>query len=68
MEADGQAIIGPPTSQELNLVTLNCSVQQSSSLNAIHPPVQVTPIKHQGDLVKRYRLYPWLSMLKDACH
>ena len=39
---------------ELNLVTLNCSVQQRSSLNAVHPPEQVSPIKDKDDLLKRY--------------
>ena len=53
-EADGPAIIGLPTSLEVNLVTLNCSVQQGSPLNANHTSVQVTPIKDKDDLVKRY--------------
>ena len=53
-EADGPSILGLRTSLEFSLVTLNCSVQQSSSLNAIHPPEQVTPIKDKDDLVKRY--------------
>ena len=50
-EADGPAIIGLLTSLELNLVTLNCSAQQSSPLNANRPPEQGTPIKDKDDLV-----------------
>ena len=50
----GPAIIGLPAFLELNLVTLNCSVQQSSLLNAIYPPEQVTPIKDKDGLVKCY--------------
>jgi len=53
-KADGPAIIGLPTSLELNLVTLNCSVQQGSPLNANHTSEQVTPIKDKDDLVKHY--------------
>ena len=49
-EADGPAIIGLPTSLELNLVTLNCSVQQSQQ----SPPERATPIKDKDDLVKQY--------------
>jgi len=53
-EADGPAINGLPTSLELNLVTLNCSVQQGSPLNANCTCEQVTPIKDKDELVKRY--------------
>ena len=53
-EADGPAIIGLPTCLELNLVTLNCSVQQGSPLNVNRTREQVTLIKDKGDLVKRY--------------
>ena len=53
-EADGPAIIGLPTSLELNLIPLNCSVQQGSPLNANRDREQVTPIKDKDDLVKRY--------------
>ena len=53
-EADGPAIVGLPTCLELNLVTLNCSVQQGSPLNANRTREQVTLIKDKGDLVKRY--------------
>ncbi|XP_020604912.1 uncharacterized protein LOC110043752 [Orbicella faveolata] len=48
------AIIGLPTSLELNLVTLNCSVQRGSPLNANRTCEQVTPIKDKDELVKRY--------------
>ena len=50
IEADGTAIIGLPTSLERNLVTLNCSVQQSQQ----SPPEQVTAMKDKDDLVNRY--------------
>ena len=53
-EADGPAIIGLSTCLELNLVTLNCSVQQGSPLNANRTCEQVTLIKDKGDLVKRH--------------
>jgi len=53
-EADGPAIFGLPTSLELNLVTLNCSVQQGSPLNANCTCEQVTPIKDKDELVKCY--------------
>ena len=42
-EANGPAIIGLPTSLELNLVTLNGSVQQSSPQNVSHTAEQATP-------------------------
>ena len=53
-KANGPAIIGLPTSLELNLVTLNCSVQQSSPQNVSHTAEQATPIKSKDDLVQRY--------------
>ena len=53
-EANGPAIIGLPTSLKLNLVTLNCSVQQSSPQNVSHTAEQATPIKSKDDLVQRY--------------
>lgn len=53
-EADGPAIIELPTSLELDLVALNCSVQQGSPLNANHTCEQVTPIKDKDDLLKHY--------------
>ena len=49
----GPAIIGLPTSLNLKLVTLNCSVQQSSTLNANRTREQVTLIKDKDDLMKR---------------
>ena len=53
-EADGPAIIGLPTCLDLNLVTRNCSVQQSSPLNANRTREQVTSIKDKDELVNRY--------------
>jgi len=48
-QAEGPAITGVPTSLELNLVALNCSVQQSSPLNVNHTREHVTPIKDKDD-------------------
>ena len=53
-EADGPAIISLPTSLELDLVTLNCSVQKRLALDpqSIHFPVK--PIKDKVDLTSQY--------------
>ena len=53
-EADGPAIIGLPTSLELNLVTLNCSLEQSSVLDISQRPNEVPPVKDKDDLMNRY--------------
>ena len=53
-EADGPAIIGLPTSLELNLVTLNCSLQKSLAQNTDHAYERNVPIKDKDDLVKQY--------------
>ena len=45
---------GLPTCLELNLFTLNFSVQQGSPLNANRTREQVTPIKDKDDLAKSY--------------
>ena len=50
-ETEGPAIIGLPTSLELNLVTLNCSLQKNLAENA---HAQNLPIKDKDDLVKQY--------------
>ena len=53
-EADGPAIIGFPTSLELDLVTLNCLVKKSSGSDNQPTQVFVKPIKNKADLVSQY--------------
>ena len=53
-EAEGPAIIGLPTSLELNLVTLNCSLQKNLAENNHHAHEKNVPIKDKDDLVKQY--------------
>ena len=53
-EAEGPAIIGLPTSLELNLVTLNCSLQKSLAQNTDHTNEKKAPIKDKDDLMKQY--------------
>ena len=53
-ESRGPVIAGLPTSLEINLAILDCSVQQSSPLNGNRNPEQVTLTKDNDDLVKRY--------------
>ena len=53
-EADGPAIIGLPTSLELNLVTLNCSLQKSLAQNTDHTNGKKAPIKDKNDLMEQY--------------
>ena len=53
-EADGPAIIGLPTSLELDLVTVNCSVQKSPALETQPVHVSVKPIKDKVDLMLQY--------------
>ena len=53
-EAEGPAIIGLPTSLELNLVTLNCSLQKSLAQNTDHAHEKNVPIKDKDDLVKQH--------------
>ena len=53
-KADGPAIIGLPTSLELDLVTLNCLVKKSSGSDNQPTQVSVKPIKNKADLVSRY--------------
>ena len=50
---EGPAIIGLPTSLELNLVTLNCSLQKSLAENTNHANNKNLPIKDKDDLVKQ---------------
>ena len=53
-EAGGPAIIGLPTSLELNLVTLNCSLQKNLAENAHPAHEKNVPLKDKDDLVKQY--------------
>ena len=53
-EAEGPAIIGLPTSLELNLVTLNCSLQKNLAEITHHAHVKNVLIKDKDDLVKQY--------------
>ena len=52
--ADRPTIIGLPTSLELNLVALNCSLQKSLAQNTDHAHERNVPIKDKDDLVKQY--------------
>ena len=53
-EAEGPPIIGLPTSLELNLVTLNCSLQKNLPGNTHPAHEKNVPIKDKHDLVKQY--------------
>ena len=53
-EAEGPAIIGLPTSLELNLVTLNCSVQKKSTPDGKSTATTVNCIDNKSDLTASY--------------
>ena len=53
-EAEGPPIIGLLTSLELNLVTLNCSLQKNLAGNTHSAHEKNVPIKDKHDLVKQY--------------
>lgn len=52
-EAEGPAIIGLPTSLELNLVTLNCSLQNNLAENTHRAHEKNVLIKDKDDLLKQ---------------
>lgn len=52
-EAEGPAIIGLPTSLDLDLVTLNCSIQKSPATTSVSP-ASAKPVKDKDDLISQY--------------
>ena len=53
-EAEGPAIIGLPTSLELDLVTLNCSVQKKSTPDGKSTATTAHRIDNKSDLIASY--------------
>lgn len=54
-DAEGPAIIGLPTCLELDLVTMNCSVQKNPSPEAKCNPVPAKSVKDKDDLTSQYQ-------------